>query len=128
MESIKGGVEELLAHMEVAAERDMEAIKEGRPAFLKFKMLKEVSKTPSIPLKEKTAAMAALKGLLAHMELGCRSGHGSHQGRVACFPGVQDAQGGELQCPGWTANLVGRGQNILPAGSNSWQNAFLFVT
>ena len=46
VESIKGGVEELLAHMEVAAERDMEAIKEGRPAFLKFKMLKEVSMTP----------------------------------------------------------------------------------
>lgn len=36
-------MEDLLAHMEVAAERDMEAIKDGRPAFMKFKMLKEVS-------------------------------------------------------------------------------------
>ena len=79
VESIKGGVEELLAHMEVAAERDMEAIKEGRPAFLKFKMLKEVSKTPSISLKENRAALAALKGLLAHIEMGCRWGCGSHQ-------------------------------------------------
>lgn len=42
-ESVTKGVEDLLAHMEVAAERDMEAIKDGRPAFMKLKMLKEVS-------------------------------------------------------------------------------------
>ena len=41
-ESVTKGVEDLLAHMEVAAERDMEAIKDGRPAFMKLKMLKEV--------------------------------------------------------------------------------------
>ena len=41
-ESVAKGVEDLLAHMEVAAEKDMEAIKDGRPAFMKLKMLKEV--------------------------------------------------------------------------------------
>jgi transcription factor SPN1 len=67
VENIKAGVEELLAHMEVAAERDMEAIKEGRPAFLKFKMLKEVSKTPFRSVEEEKVAMAASKGLLADL-------------------------------------------------------------
>lgn len=41
-ESVAKGVEDLLAHMEVAAEKDMEAIKDSRPAFMKLKMLKEV--------------------------------------------------------------------------------------
>ena len=41
-ESVTKGVEDLLAHMEVAAERDMEATKDARPAFMKLKMLKEV--------------------------------------------------------------------------------------
>ena len=36
------GVEDLLAHMEVASERDMESIQESKPAIEKFKMLKEV--------------------------------------------------------------------------------------
>ena len=51
-ESVTKGVEDLLAHMEVAAERDMEAIRDGRPAFMKLKMLKEVrlvvSATPPV--------------------------------------------------------------------------------
>ena len=35
-------MEDLLAHMEVASERDMESIQENKPAIEKFKMLKEV--------------------------------------------------------------------------------------
>ena len=45
-ESITKGVEDLLAHMEVASERDMEAIQENKPAIEKFKMLKEVWRSP----------------------------------------------------------------------------------
>ena len=78
MESIKGGVEELLAHMEVAAERDMEAIKEGRPAFLKFKMLKEVSKTPFKSSEGEESSIGSIKGPAGTHGGGCRSGHGGH--------------------------------------------------
>ncbi|BDA46112.1 Protein IWS1 homolog [Coccomyxa sp. Obi] len=41
-EDIKANVDQLLAHMEVAAEKDMEANKQGKPAVMKLKMLPQV--------------------------------------------------------------------------------------
>lgn len=35
-------MDQLLAHMEVAAEKDMEANKQGQPAVMKLKMLPQV--------------------------------------------------------------------------------------
>ncbi|EIE24200.1 hypothetical protein COCSUDRAFT_65792 [Coccomyxa subellipsoidea C-169] len=41
-EDVKANVDQLLAHMEVAAEKDMEANKQGQPAVMKLKMLSQV--------------------------------------------------------------------------------------
>jgi hypothetical protein len=41
-QDVKGAVDALLAHMEVAAERDMESNRAGQPAVMKLKMLAEV--------------------------------------------------------------------------------------
>lgn len=43
VQDIKANVDQLLAHMEVAAEKDMEANKQGKPAVMKLKMLPQVS-------------------------------------------------------------------------------------
>lgn len=42
-QDLKGVVDQLLAHMEVAAEGDIEANQGGRPAVMKLKLLAEVS-------------------------------------------------------------------------------------
>lgn len=42
-QDVKANVDQLLAHMEVAAEKDMEANKQGQPAVMKLKMLPQVS-------------------------------------------------------------------------------------
>ena len=41
-QDVKGAVDALLAHMEVAAERDIESNRAGQPAIMKLKMLAEV--------------------------------------------------------------------------------------
>ncbi len=46
-QDVKASVDQLLAHMEVAAEKDMEANKQGQPAVMKLKMLTEVGWGPS---------------------------------------------------------------------------------
>lgn len=46
VQDIKASVDQLLAHMEVAAEKDMEANKQQQPAVMKLKMLPQV--TPSV--------------------------------------------------------------------------------
>ena len=44
MQDVKANVDQLLAHMEVAAEKDMEANKHRQPAVMKLKMLPQVSR------------------------------------------------------------------------------------
>ncbi len=50
VQDIKSNVDQLLAHMEVAAEKDMEANKQGKPAVMKLKMLPQVSVSLRTPL------------------------------------------------------------------------------
>lgn len=40
-QDVKAAVDQLLAHMEVAAEKDMDANRQGAPAVCKLKMLPE---------------------------------------------------------------------------------------
>ena len=77
-------MDQLLAHMEVAAEKDMEANKQGQPAVMKLKMLAEVGWGPSICLfwQRLCARGCACAQMLPH---GCKRGP-----HVACKVALQE--------------------------------------
>lgn len=70
MQDVKAAVDGFLALMEVAAERDMEDNKRGKPALYKLKMLPEV-RPPSLPSLDSSACACDQDPWLLHVHQCC---------------------------------------------------------
>lgn len=100
VQDIKANVDQLLAHMEVAAEKDMEANKQGKPAVMKLKMLPQVSVSLRIPF------VASWRQVLVHL---LYQGRLAIVGSVPGYPSVKNTTDGPPCCVQVEDKLAKRG-------------------